>query len=217
MDNIDNFLEKDLYDDVHKWFDEKIKQNPKDYEAWYYKGCVFSDDFSWYKAIECYNEAIKINPNNFQIWFKKGCELFYSSMDKADSEKAECFKDAIECFDEAIKLNPNSDKAWHWKGATFADEGVFCKKIECFNEALKCYDEAIKLNPNAYSAYSNRAYLRYELQDYAGAIEDYSKSIEIDPNDFRDYDTFIRACEMIGDDEGARMMKEKKAIAEKEN
>ena len=211
MDNIDNLFEKEpvidekvLYDDVIKWFDEKIKLNPKDYEAWYYKGCILSRALSLDSAIECYNEAIKIKPENFQIWIKKGEALF--DMYVSIENKNECFDEIIECFDEAIKLNPNNYEAWYLKGQAFESKGVYEEKIECFHDAIKCFDKAITLNPNDYASYFCRAYSKCELQDYAGAIEDCCKSIEINPNNLHVYEKCIEAYKLSGDYENARKM-----------
>jgi len=69
----------------------------------------------------------------------------------------------------------------------------FDEIIECFHDAIKCFYKAITLNPNDNASYFCRAYSKCELQDYAGAIEDCCKSIEINPNNLHVYEKCIEA------------------------
>lgn len=58
-----------------------------------------------------------------------------------------------------------------------------CNKMMAYTKdnmgAIADFSEAIWLDPDFISAYSNRAYVKAELQDYRGAILDYTKAIEI--------------------------------------
>jgi tetratricopeptide (TPR) repeat protein len=46
---------------------------------------------------------------------------------------------------------------------------------------LKSYNEAIMRNPNDSWAYYGRASTRMAIEDYKGAVEDFTKSIKLDP------------------------------------
>ena len=43
--------------------------------------------------------------------------------------------------------------------------------------------KVIELDPENANAYINRGFSKHNLEDYKGAIEDYTKAIELDPND----------------------------------
>ena len=51
-----------------------------------------------------------------------------------------------------------------------------------FEGALENFDRAIKLKPDYADAYNNRASVRHELRDDAGAIEDCTEAILLNPN-----------------------------------
>ena len=61
------------------------------------------------------------------------------------------------------------------KGLSFFDESNY-------TAALMATNKAIGLNPNFEIAYNLRATIKIELQDIKGAISDYTKAIEINPN-----------------------------------
>jgi len=48
-------------------------------------------------------------------------------------------------------------------------------------EALADYDRAIELNPKFVEAYSNRALVKYALNDDKGALADFDRAIELNP------------------------------------
>ncbi|MFB0924289.1 MAG: tetratricopeptide repeat protein [Vicingaceae bacterium] len=47
---------------------------------------------------------------------------------------------------------------------------------------IKDYDKCIELNPTFAYAYFNRAYLKFQNENYIGAIEDYSEAINQSPS-----------------------------------
>lgn len=56
-----------------------------------------------------------------------------------------------------------------------------------YNEAIKYYSLYIQKYPNDPHAYMNRGVVKFELEDYGGAIQDYSKAIELNPNNVYHY------------------------------
>lgn len=61
-------------------------------------------------------------------------------------------------------------------------------RIDRDAEALSAFEEAIRLRPGFAAAYGNRANLRLDLDDVAGALEDYRRAADLDPAEpFYDY------------------------------
>jgi tetratricopeptide (TPR) repeat protein len=58
------------------------------------------------------------------------------------------------------------------KGNKIYDEGTY-------SEAMKYYSKAINKNPNYADAYWGRALCKYQLKDYSGAKDDFSKVVEL--------------------------------------
>jgi tetratricopeptide (TPR) repeat protein len=73
------------------------------------------------------------------------------------------YDEAIKCFDKAIELDPKNVEAYKSRGST------------------KDFNEVIKLDPKDENAYCNRGFVKDDLKDYAGAIVDYDKVIELIP------------------------------------
>ncbi|RKU08352.1 hypothetical protein C6501_16620 [Candidatus Poribacteria bacterium] len=56
-----------------------------------------------------------------------------------------------------------------------------------FNKTLKKFNKALKLNPEHVRAYYKSGRIKYNLDNYAGAIDDYTHAIKLNPEHFRAY------------------------------
>lgn len=63
------------------------------------------------------------------------------------------------------------------------DRAVCLFQLGRKTEALNLLDRAVGLEPNKGYRYASRAWMRAAMKDVDGAIEDYRKAIEIDPDD----------------------------------
>lgn len=64
---------------------------------------------------------------------------------------------------------------------TFLLHAELSTRQQKWDEALKDMDQAIKLMPREPDLYLNRAYVRYNLDDFFGAMADYNYAIELNP------------------------------------
>ncbi len=83
---------------------------------------------------------------------------------------------AIPDLDKSIALNENNVAAYLMR----AD--VNYTKNKDFKSAVLDLDAAIKLEPKEAGLFVNRAYLKYNLEDYFGAMSDFDYAIGLDPN-----------------------------------
>lgn len=83
---------------------------------------------------------------------------------------------ALADIDTALVRNPNS-----FNGHVMRAELLMNRERPLFRTALENMDHAIKLEPKIAGLYINRAYIRYNLQDWAGAMDDYDKAIALEP------------------------------------
>ena len=145
------------------------------------------------EAIKYFEKSIELMPNTVLAY------RYYNSLGVALQNNGN-FDDTIKCYE----VKPNIVKP-------YCDMGfAYCKKRN-FEKAIKCYDEAIKLNPNYSFLYGARADIKRITFDYAGAIEDYSKAIEISPLLWY-YEECIETYKLSGDYENARKMEERKYL-----
>ena len=68
-------------------------------------------------------------------------------------------------------------------GDLLHDRAVCIFQLGRKKEALQQLDEAVALEPDNPYRYSSRAWIRAALKDVDGAIEDYRKALELDPDD----------------------------------
>lgn len=176
-----------------------IELNPFLTDAWEVRGVARQRLGRDREAISDYREALNLLPRNRQIMFNLAMAQEHTKdYEEADSTYRELLryypnfangylgraqlrlaqKDttaATADIDKALSINRNSLNAYLLR----ADIAINSRRD--FNSALADMNEAIKLQPKLPGLYINRAFLRYNLDDYFGAMADYDYAIELDP------------------------------------
>ncbi len=117
-------------------------------------------------AIKILTELIKKEPNNIQYLGLRG--ISYRRIKK--------FVLSIKDFDAGITADSNNADLHSEKGVTLFHQSLTF-------EALAEMNRAVEIEPNNPYRYSSRAYIKNALKDVDGAIADYEKAIELDPED----------------------------------
>ena len=86
------------------------------------------------------------------------------------------WSEALAAFDRAMETVKDDPDLIH-------DRAVAMFNLGQQKDALKELDRAVVLQPDYSYRYSSRAYMRNACKDIHGAIEDYKKAIELDPED----------------------------------
>lgn len=60
-------------------------------------------------------------------------------------------------------------------------EGIKLLAQERYKEAAEKFDQSLRLNPKNARAYANRCTARYRLQDFDGAIADFTRAVSLSP------------------------------------
>ena len=66
-------------------------------------------------------------------------------------------------------------------GEDWFEKGLSLSRAGQYEEAMEAFSKAIEAQPDRAEACNNRGALRYQQKDYAGAIEDYSQAIALQP------------------------------------
>ncbi len=83
------------------------------------------------------------------------------------------YRGAINDLDRAIEMNPEFMQAYHTRAMCFGE-------LKKYDKAKADFDRTIELDPDYKNAYLNRAYyVKVNSGDFAGAIEDYDKFIQL--------------------------------------
>ena len=176
-------IEKDWLDQYKKLLEEKnktIEQNPKDVQAFYEQGIMYSDLGEYDNAIASFGIAININTTYSNAYFGRG-NAYYHKYD---------YDNAIADYSKLIEIDPNQAVIYYLlRGLSY------CGYNRHFDKAIEDYSKAISIDPKNATAYFDRGnawygqafetYINYgtiDADSYGKAIEDYSRVIALDPN-----------------------------------
>ena len=176
-----------------------IERNPFIVDAYQVRGIARQVMRDYKGAIADYDEGLKQMPEHQVFLMNKAvCECEIGEYASADSTYAQLTaiypnyanaylgraqlrleqKDtvaAIADIDKSISISKNI------AGAYVMRSDLHIRYDKDFKAALADMDEAIKLEPRYTGYFINRAYIRYNLDDYFGAMADYDYALQLDP------------------------------------
>ena len=139
----------------------------------------------WKNSLTLWDHELGIYPDAYIPLMNRGAAL----VKMGEPEKG--MKD----LDRAVLLAPNSRNARY-------NRALALKTLGRYREALDDLNAAIKIRPDA-DAYNNRGNVLKRLGDHAGAVENYRKSLELEPLNAATYFNLALALEATGDIAGA--------------
>ena len=160
------------YSEALDAFNEAIRLNPQDTEAWNNKGIVLSKQGNYHEAAKSFENATKLNPQYATAWKYEGDALAHLG-DKENDRSM--YGEALKAYEKAIRLDPEYIDAWINKGNTLFVMGRY-------GEALKAYEKAIRLDPEYIDAWINKGITLFIMGRFDESIEAYNRAIKIDPN-----------------------------------
>lgn len=107
------------------------------------------------------------------------------------------FEGAVLDFTYAIEAEPDVADYYY-------ERGLSSFHLNKKSLALMDLNEAQKLQPNYPFRYSSRAYIKDSCGDTIGAIEDYKRAIELDPEDAVSYNNLGLLQEKLGYEEASK-------------
>ena len=143
-----------------------LKINPRSDNA-YANRCMTKRSLGDAKgAIADCNKAIEINPQNASAYTNRG----NAKGDLGDAEGA------ISDYIRTIKISPNYPQPYMMLG-------IYKLQAKSYKESINFFNRAEKLGLGNVFVFNGRAWARYELKDYQGALLDTNKALELNPND----------------------------------
>ena len=144
----------------------KIQQNKQPNEnVWtYYVGVVYEQVGNYTKAIDAYKESLKIEESDVPYGNISNCydELGYYEL-------------ALENLSHAMELDPEDANYVGKKADLLCEMGRS-------EEAIAIWGDFIRMAPEYYAGYYRRGFMKDNLSDVDGAIEDYSMAIVLQPD-----------------------------------
>jgi tetratricopeptide (TPR) repeat protein len=127
-------------------------------------------------AVSKYEQATKLDPDNTRIWWKLA--LAYKKKEDWQKMASACVK-AEEADERASKKKSHADYYFEHGHAL---EELAAKGQGSWADAKAPFQTAIQLDPNYGQAYGELGWVLLHLDDEAGAIQNYTKALEVKPD-----------------------------------
>lgn len=144
--------------------DQALSFRPNFAEAWVGRGNALLDLDRLHEAAAAYTNALAAQSNLAGGWCGHGNVLVRMGR-HAEAQVA---------FDRALAIDPNFAEAWLGRGRLLLALGRP-------DEALTSLDRVVATNPTLASAWLARGEAAYLTKNYAGALANWAKSLELDP------------------------------------
>lgn len=159
------------YDDDHykaiDYFTKAIELNPRLAEAYSLRAQRKQILGDLKGAMLDYNIALELDPNDCRVYLNRGT-LKYNKSD---------YRGAKLDYQNSLTTSISSLDSV----ASYYNIGLAQSSLKEFKSAIVTLTKSININPH-YLSYDRRAYSKFMIDDYWGAIEDYNKTIELNPD-----------------------------------
>jgi len=139
------------------------------------------------KAADAFEQAVKLDPNLAEAEFRLA--LAYEALGKTQ-EVEETYKKAIEKYKKYLESNKDDAEGHYNLGQTYAG-------LHLYTEAVREYRQAIHLKDDDADVYYDLGTALTKLAQYDEAAAAFSKSLEIDPENYRAQDALEEAREGV--------------------
>jgi tetratricopeptide (TPR) repeat protein len=130
------------------------------------------------QAVQAFHEAVKLDPELAEAHFRLA--LGYEALGKREESEAE-YKKAVETYKKYLADHEDDSEAHYDLGQTYAGLGQY-------SEAIREYRLATKLKDNDPDMFYDLGVAHTKLAQYDAAAAAFSKSLEIDPENYRAQD-----------------------------
>jgi tetratricopeptide (TPR) repeat protein len=137
------------------------------------------------QAASAFAQAIQLDPDLAEAHFRLG--LAYTALGKAQEAETE-YKKAVETYRKYLEDNPKDTEAHYYLGQTYSG-------LHLYSEAVREYRQAVRLTSNDAEIYYDLGSALTRLAQYDEASAAFSKSLEIDPENYRAEDALDEARE----------------------
>lgn len=130
------------------------------------------------QAVQALQEAVKLDPDLAEAHFRLA--LGYETLQKREESEAE-YKKAVETYKKYLADHEDDSEAHYDLGQTYAGLGQY-------SEAVREYRLATKLKEDDPDIFYDLGVAHMRLAQYDAAAAAFSKSLEIDPENYRAQD-----------------------------
>ena len=144
-----------------------LKYDPENISIWHNLSLCYMEQEDYDTADATLDSLTKISPRYDKAFLLKS----FVQMEKKDTAEA------IRCIDHSIDLSPYDGDNWSAKA-------IILLQTKQYKEAEECLDQSIRLSIRNVPNYINRAMARYNQNNLRGAMDDYDRALDAEPNNF---------------------------------
>ncbi|MCX6907539.1 MAG: tetratricopeptide repeat protein [Verrucomicrobia bacterium] len=145
-----------------QFFNKAVQLDPKNANAFVYRGDAYCQQGDSERGISDYNQAILLNPK---------LAVAYNNRGVAWTARGEMER-AMWDFNDALQRDPSLSGAYYNRAQAFAKAGKF-------DQAIPDFTRFIELKPDNAGAYKNRAIAYYNLRAYDKAWDDLDACVKL--------------------------------------
>jgi tetratricopeptide (TPR) repeat protein len=160
---------------LSKRLKEGMKDDPKNWEAWFWKGETQRRSGKSDEALKCFDKALGLDEKQEMIWIQVARLMI-------DAGKMD---NALKSYDRALFHKPGAVDILDYKGNLLL-------QMKNYQGASDCFREALSINPTYKWALHHQGMALFNLGSYDEAVEILKKVLELDP-------AFYNAWIRIGD------------------
>ncbi|HET6670805.1 MAG TPA: tetratricopeptide repeat protein [Pyrinomonadaceae bacterium] len=141
------------------------------------------------EALKAFQQAVKLDPELAEAHFRLG--LTYDALGQ-EQEAEDAYKKAVETYKKYLAIEGNLDEA-----EAHYNLGQTYNGLHLYTEAVREYRQAIKTKPDDAAIHYDLGLALMRLAQYDQAAAAFSKSLELDPQNYRAEDSLAEAQEGI--------------------
>ena len=194
----DAYLAQRRYPQAIKDYNRVISLRPKDPFRYYARALAYTQMKQPNLAIADFSKAISLKPNYKNFYLERArayastgkygpalddYNVYASSAKKSAALLREMIPVSLGAyrFDEAEKLLASLQAAGDDSAQFYIWQGRVLQNAGQLDEAISAYSKAVNRQPEDPQAYRMRGNAFKELEDYETALEDYTRSLELEP------------------------------------
>jgi tetratricopeptide (TPR) repeat protein len=139
------------------------------------------------EAVEAFKQAVALDPDLAEAHFRLG--LAYEALNRQEDAEGE-YKKAVNAYKKFVDANPKDWEAHYLFGQTYAS-------LQQYSDAIREYRQAVKLKNDDADIYYDLGIAHSKLAQYDEASSAFTKSLDIDPDNYRAQDALDEAREGV--------------------
>jgi len=167
----DAYIEEDEDTLLHE-LSLSLEDEPEDEGMLFRRGKLLLDCGYYGLAVRDLSRLIKVRPDFPEAYLLRGKAL----RRKISYDENPIYNRAVRDFSQVIRLKPGWAEAYYERGVCYA-------LLNDWSDAVDSWDRALILNRDLYPAYLARGLGRMKRGDIAGAVEDFTEVLRIQPDE----------------------------------